>query len=67
MKCGRCGKDFEPQEFKKIFFDDFKVFHQISYGRADDRSWFMLPVTKKLCPACNKSFERWMAKGSKKK
>ena len=67
MKCDRCGEEFELQPYLPALFQDAKVFDQITFGKADERSSYMLPQKIILCPACNKSFESWIRRGRKKK
>ena len=66
MKCDRCREEFEPQEYRPSLFPGVKVFDQISFGKADERSRYMLPQSIRLCPECNKSFARWLDKGRRR-
>lgn len=43
MKCDRCREEFEPREYRPSIFPGVKVFDQISFGKADERSRYMLP------------------------
>lgn len=67
MKCDRCGDEFELRPYLPALFPDTKVFDKITFGKSDDRSAYMIPQTLRICPTCQKSFERWIRRGRKKK
>lgn len=63
MRCNRCGVEFEPKAFKEEpFWRDLKPAWKITYGKACDNNYILLPHSIYICPDCFKSFERWMMK-----
>ena len=67
MKCNRCREEFEMRVYLPSLFTDVMVIDQITFGKADERSSYMLPQKINICPACQKSFENWIRRGRKKK